>query len=230
MIPGSIITRLVVRLSEGTLVCDAELLFCLYLQFLTFAFPKEKSPETWATALGTVPHRRRVCLSVLVGSRALIWKEIRAVWDFKRCGREWVELPVLAVWSFDSYVSKQSRHIRCNSVWCWKPAKRNVKSDALWSISPKLTFREFGMNSCFIVTALAMSKLIKLRANNMNNIKNSLILCVQVWILILYSDSCSHIKKPLKWAAPPILIQLDEFTSRCSTSFILYEIMKSILR
>lgn len=80
---------------------------------------------TWM--YGTVPRRRRARLSNLLGSQPVIWGEIRAVWDFKRCGREWVELPVCAVWCLDSYVSKQSRHIRLRSVWCWKIWKMNCQ-------------------------------------------------------------------------------------------------------
>lgn len=98
-----------------------ELLFSSHFAFSYF-FP---SPEvggkvgksTWMH--GAAPRRRRVCLSVLVGSQSVIWGEIGAVRDFKRCGPQWVELPVSAVWSFDSFVSKQSRHIRLSSVWCW---------------------------------------------------------------------------------------------------------------
>lgn len=71
------------------LVCLAEVLFCL--RFWIF-FPSPWSLcgkvgcSTWMHS--TAPHRRRVYLSIRVRSQPVIWGEIRAVWDFKRCGRE----------------------------------------------------------------------------------------------------------------------------------------------
>ena len=100
----------------------ADLLFCLNSRCSLLFLPLKKSLLkvgncTWIYS--RVAHRGRSCLSALLRSQPVIWVEIRAVWDFNRCGREWAELPVSAVWSFDSYVSKQSRHIRLRSVWCW---------------------------------------------------------------------------------------------------------------
>lgn len=120
-------------MSEKTTVFilqKAELLFGLYFRFSWLFLPQKKSLLkvgncTWM--YNTVPCRRRAPLSFLVGSQRVIWGEIRAVWDFKCCGREWVELPVSAVWSFDSYVSKQSRHIRLSSVWCWNLWKKKCQ-------------------------------------------------------------------------------------------------------
>lgn len=129
--------------------------------------PEEKSLEGGQTALGcTVQYLAGgvpVCL-FYSGSQPVIWGEIRAVWDFKRCGREWVELPVFAVWSFDSYVSKQSRHIRLRAVWCWNLWKK--KSNEMYFgvfYVFKLTFGEVEMNSYHIVRVFTVSELVKLK-------------------------------------------------------------------
>lgn len=123
---------LLVCLSKDNRVCLAEsrVIVLFVLQLFWLFLPLKKSLLkvgncTWMYS--TAPRRRRARLSVLLGSQPVIWGEIRAVWDFKRCGREWVELPVSAVWSFDSYVSKQSRYIRLRSVWCWKVWKKKCQ-------------------------------------------------------------------------------------------------------
>lgn len=90
--------------------------FCFFPTYPSSEVCGKVGNSTWMQS--AAPHRRRVCLSVLLRSQPVIWGEIRVVWDFKLSGREKPELPISAFWSFDSFVSKQSGHIRLKSVWC----------------------------------------------------------------------------------------------------------------
>lgn len=92
--------------------------FILYF-FWLFLLQKKSLLEvgSYLWMLTTVPHRRRVCLSFLVGATASDLGESGGL-GFQCCGCAWAELPVSAFWSFVSYVSKLSRSIRLRFVWC----------------------------------------------------------------------------------------------------------------
>ena len=138
-----------------------QVLFCLYFKISDFSSPPwRKVSRRWATAFGcTVQHLAGGVPVCLFLSGHNLWFE-RRPWRFET---SWA--PAANVWSCqsplfevsDSYVSKQSRHIRLKSVWCW-----NVWEKKDISLS-ELLFGEDEMKTYHIVWVFTVSELVKMK-------------------------------------------------------------------